>query len=188
MRFTGVHAGSAGEVMDDYPVVRAAETFELFFRREYRSILGLAFVLSGSETAAEELAQDAFVAALRNWCSVSQMDNPGAWVRSVVAKRSVSRFRRLTAETKALLRFTAGGPPQLDGAIDERLDLWKEVRLLPRRQRQVIALTYLHDLPREGVAAVLGCSEETVKTHLERARRTLASRLGRSEGGDGAYR
>ncbi len=157
-------------------MVRASEAFEAFFRREYRQVLGLAVVLCGSRATAEELAQDAFLAALRSWERVGGLDNPGAWVRRVVANRSVSAVRRRAAEARALLRL--GRPvaaPELDA--EASLDVWREVRRLPKRQAQAIALTYLHDLSRREVAEVLGCSEETVKTHLERGRRTLADRL-----------
>ncbi len=163
--------------MDETPLLRAAEDFEAFFRREYRPVLGLAAVLAGSRTAAEELAQDAFIAALRDWPRIARLDNPGAWVRRVVANRSVSAFRRRLAEAKALLRW--GRPAAAVEAVDAeaKIDVWREVRRLPARQAQAVALTYLHDLSRREVAEVLGCSEETVKTHLERARRTLATRL-----------
>jgi len=156
----------------DEPVL---ETFEGFYRRERRAIVGLAFVLSGSGAVAEELAQDAFLAALRDWERVGRLEEPSAWIRRVVANRSVSRFRRLALEARHARR---GPAPQWWASADVGdLDLWREVRRLPKRQAQVIALHYLHDLPRQEVAAILGCSEETVKTHLERARRTLATRL-----------
>ena len=67
--------------------------------------------------------------------------------------------------------------------LDDGLDVWNEVRRLPRRQAQVVALTYLDDLSRSAVAEILDCGEETVETHLERARRTLASRLEAPKGG-----
>ena len=78
----------------------------------------------------------------------------------------------------AVLRLGAGEQehPGLD--IEAGLDLWQEVRRLPRRQAQAIALVYLNGLARRDVAEVLGCSEETVKTHLDRARKTLSERLG----------
>ena len=152
--------------------------FEAFYRREYRSVLGLAVVLSGSRSAGEEIAQDAFTVTYREWGRVGGLDNPGAWVRKVVANRSVSTFRRSMAEAKALLRV--GRPDPAVPAV-EGLEVWDEVRKLPRRQAQVVALTYLNDLPRRAVAEILGCSEETVKTHLERAKRTRAGTLGQED-------
>jgi RNA polymerase sigma-70 factor (ECF subfamily) len=163
--------------VDEIPMIRTTESFEMFFRREYRAVLGLAVVLSGNRSAAEELAQDAFLAALRDWDRVGRFDNPGAWVRRVVATRSVSAFRRRAAETRALLRLNSHRQIEFGIEVGESLDVWKQVRRLPRRQAQVVALTYLHDLSRREVAEILQCSEETVKTHLGRARSTLAQRL-----------
>ena len=181
-----VAISNVGELIwvDDLPVVRAAESFEVFFRREYRAVLGLAVVLSGSVSVAQEITQDAFLATFREWDRVREFENPEAWVRRIVANRSVSRFRRGVVEARALLRLRPTRSEESDFQVDASVDLWREVRRLPRRQAQTIALTYLHDLARQDVAEILGCSEETVKTHLERARRTLADRL-TSHGGDG---
>ncbi len=163
--------------MDDIPVVRGVESFEGFFRREYRAVLGLAIALSGNRTAAEELTQEAFLATFRQWDRVGLLDNPGAWVRKIVANRSVSAFRRRAAEARALLRLNSDMRRVEQREVEDGADVWREVRRLPRRQAQVIALTYLHDLPRREVAEILGCSDETVKTHLDRARSTLAKRF-----------
>jgi RNA polymerase sigma-70 factor (ECF subfamily) len=54
-------------------------------------------------------------------------------------------------------------------------------RRLPARQAQAIALTYVDDLPVERIAAVLGCSVNTVKTHLKRGRAALAASFDQSE-------
>jgi RNA polymerase sigma-70 factor (sigma-E family) len=164
--------------VNDLPLVRASESFETFYRRQYRQVLGLAIVLSGDQAVAEELAQEAFVATLRNWHRVCQMDNPGAWVRTVVTNSSVSWLRRARSRARALLRLasTPTSYPGLD--IEARLDLWREVRRLPHRQAQAVALVYLDGMSRREVAEVLGCSDETVKTHLSRAKQTLAKRLG----------
>lgn len=169
--------------MVDVPIIRGVEDFERFFRSEYRAVLGLAIVLSGSRSAGEELTQDAFLVTFREWERVGRLDNPGAWVRRIVANQSVSKFRRVTAETRALLRLNSQTRRVGHMELDDGLDVWREVRKLPRRQAQVVALTYLDDFPRREVAEILDCGEETVKTHLERARRTLARRLAPPEDG-----
>ena len=165
--------------MPDVPKVprRAPEEFESFYRREYRSVVGLAHVLSGSRSGAEELAQDAFAAAYRDWSRVGGFEKPGAWVRRVVANRSVSRFRKLTAEAKALAHI--GVQTQVPEFSADTVDVWKAVRSLPRRQAQAVALHHLLDLPVADVAATLECSIETARTHLKRGRATLAEWIGR---------
>lgn len=54
---------------------------------------------------------------------------------------------------------------------------WQAVRRLPPRQAQVVALFYFADYSVRDIAAVLGCSEGAVKTHLSRARAAVARHL-----------
>lgn len=132
--------------------------------------------VNGSRSAAEELAQDAFLAAHRRWAAISQYDDPAAWVRRVCANRSTSLVRRRTSEARALARF-AGRRVLPDELPPDAAAFWAQVRRLPRRQAQVVALHYLDDLSVADVAAVLGCAEGTVKAHLHRARKVLSAAL-----------
>lgn len=159
-----------------------AGSFEAFFRREYRPVLGLAIVLCHDRWIAEDLTQEAFAAANSQWFDVGGLDRPEAWVRRVVANKSVSRWRRQVAEVSALRRVSDRGTPSPDPQLSaETVELWAVVRSLPKRQCQVLALTYLDGLSTSEVGEVLGCSPATVKTHLQRGRAALARRLGVKE-------
>ncbi|MEE9206382.1 MAG: sigma-70 family RNA polymerase sigma factor [Acidimicrobiia bacterium] len=163
----------------EVPVVGGREPFERFYLREYRRVLGLAHVLTGSPSLAEELTQEAFLAAFRVW---DRIDNPDGWVRSVVSNHARSWFRRRYAEVRA---FTRLGPRREAGATEMPADtahFWEEVRRLPRRQAQTVALVYLEDLSIQDAAQILGCKESTARVHLARGRRSLASVLGVQEG------
>jgi RNA polymerase sigma-70 factor (ECF subfamily) len=166
-------------------VIRVAEPFERFYEREFRSVVGLAYALSGSRGASEDLAQEAFIAAHRNWDKVGAYEKPEAWVRRVVSNLSVSRFRKRTTEMKALIRF--GGLRNetsiLPALPAEAEEFWATVRKLPKRQAQVIALHYLDDLRITEIAEILECSPNTVKVHLHKGRKKLADRLGVETGG-----
>jgi RNA polymerase sigma-70 factor, ECF subfamily len=161
---------------------RSAETFEDLYARDFAAVVGLAYALSGSRNGAEDLAQDAFLAAHRSWDRVGAYDDPGAWVRRVVANLSVSTFRRGLAEAKALARAAIGSAWVLPDLSENDAEIWSAVRTLPRRQRQVIALRYLEDMPVARIARVLGTGEGTVKKHLHDGRATLARRLGLEDG------
>lgn len=156
------------------------EDFEPFYARERVAVIGLAYVLSGSRFGAEDLAQEAFVAAFRHWDKVAGYDDPGAWVRRVLVNRVTSRFRRHRSEAKALIRLQGSDftiPP-----IDPEAEaLWSEVRRLPNRQAQTIALRYLDGRDTGDIALILECSENTVRTHLRRGQETLAKRLADKE-------
>ena len=152
-------------------------SFEAFFAAEYRRVVGLAFVLCGRRGLAEELAQDAFVKAYQHWKDVSAYDDPGAWVRRVVANLATSSFRRGFREARALTRLAARRPPPTEITLEDP-DFWSAVRRLPKRQAQCVALHYLEDRSTAEVAEVLGISEATVRVHLHRGRIELATTLG----------
>jgi RNA polymerase sigma-70 factor (ECF subfamily) len=147
--------------------------FDSFYRRNYQSVAAIAYALSGDRAAAEELAQDAFLAAFLKWDRVVTMERPDSWVKRVVANKAASRLRRIETELRALARLRPRQNPQ--GIPDDVVIAWDMVRRLPRRQAQAIALRYIGDLPVEEIALAIGCAPETVRTHLRRARKRLAT-------------
>jgi len=179
-------ADGEGEYVPLAPVVRAVEPFDRFYAREFRSVVGLAYALSGSQSGAEDLAQEAFIAAHKKWDQIGAYDKPEAWVRRVVSNMSVSRFRRRANEVKAMtklagLRSDDAGVDELPAEADH---FWAQVRRLPKRQAQAVALHYLEDLPIADIADILDGSPNTVKVHLHKGRRALATRLKVELGGE----
>lgn len=159
--------------------LRVPETFEAFYEREYPRIVALAFTLSGSRSGAEDLAQEAFLAAHRRWSEIASFDRPDAWVRRVVANRAASLVRRRMAELRALARL--GRQPVVAELPPSSEEFWAEVRALPRRQAQVLALHYLEDLPVAEIGRILGLATGTVTAHLHAGRNALARRLQEEE-------
>jgi RNA polymerase sigma-70 factor, ECF subfamily len=161
------------------PAVEASSeslSFDDFYRREHRHVLGLAFVLTGNQWVAEDTAQEAFTAAFRRWRSIVAYDSPGAWVRRVTCNRAASVLRRRGREAKALMRLA--GRTQAYIELDESDEaFWQAVRRLPPRQAQAVALYYMEDYSVREISEVLDCSEGTVKTHLSRAREAVARQL-----------
>jgi RNA polymerase sigma-70 factor (ECF subfamily) len=152
------------------------EAFDTFYVRELPRLVALARALTGSSAAAEDVAQDAMIAAYRRWDEVSGLDLPAAWVRRVCVNRATSHLRRRSSEARAMLRLSSarGRDSELD-PIDA--DFWAAVRRLPRRQAQSIALHYLYDMSVTDIALTLGCSSSSVKAHLVRGRTALARAL-----------
>lgn len=159
-------------------VVRGRTPFEGFYRHEYRPVLALAHVLSGSPHLAEEVTQEVFMAAYRRW---DDIDNPEGWVRTAVSNKVHSWRRRRYAEARALGRL-GSRPPTVDEMPVETAHFWAEVRRLPARQAQALALFYLEDRSITDTAGILGCSESTAREHLMRGRKALARRLSVEEG------
>jgi|Tabmets5t2r1_1033131.scaffolds.fasta_scaffold03092_3 RNA polymerase sigma-70 factor, ECF subfamily len=174
----GRGAASAGDLSTG-TFAGQAQRFEDVYLREFASVFALAYAMLGSRWAAEDIAQDAFVVAHRQWGRVGGYEDPGAWVRRVAANLAVSGVRRRLAEARALVRLTAHQRQQPYADLpSEDGDFWRAVRRLPRRQAQVVALLALGELTTAEVASTLGCSQRTVQVHLQKARATLAERLG----------
>ena len=153
-------------------------SFDDFFRRDYRSVVALVQSLTRSRAVAEDVTQEAFAEAHNRWGRVHDLDRPDMWVRRVALNKAISGARRRNAEQRALERLkrydvalvvAVGDPPD-----DE---LWSRVRALPRRQAQLCALVYGDDKSIDDAAATLGLTASTARTHLQRARITLADVL-----------
>ena len=158
-------------------VVPLTGPFESFYLQEYRRVVKLAYALSGSPMAAEDIAQEAFLAAYRDWHRVGGYEQRAAWVRQVAANLAMSSLRRRFAEVRALARLAGRREVRVDAMPADTADFWWAVRALPKRQAQAVALHYLEDLSVQQIAEVLDCAEGTVKAHLAKGRRTLARRL-----------
>ena len=80
----------------EIPAVTSID-FDTFYAQTARRMLSVAYSLTGSWGDAEDLVQEAFVAAHRRWGAVGSFDDPAAWVRRVVTNRAVARLRAVAA-------------------------------------------------------------------------------------------
>jgi RNA polymerase sigma-70 factor (sigma-E family) len=130
------------------------------------ALLRFGYVLTGSPQEAEDLVQDALAKSLRRWRRV-RADNPVAYTRRVMINTHVTRWRRWGA------RVRLGDVPEAadDGGLRRGED-WDALRRalahLPPRQRAVLVLRYLEDLPDTTIAALLGCTAGTVRSQAAR--------------------
>ncbi len=154
--------------------MKADAEFERFYETEARAVFSAVFLLCRDRDRAEDATQEAFARAFARWNRLGSQPWAAGWVTTTalnVARRGLRR-RRPAPETPQ------GGNPT------DSIDLWASVRTLPPRQQQVVVLHYRLDLPVKKIAAILGCREGTVRTHLARARDVLRRGLeGGSDGG-----
>lgn len=175
-----IQFASSRRTSDRGAALREGLDFDSFFVAEYSRLLRLAWALTGRLDIAEEHVQEAFLSAHRQWHRVALLDQPGGWIRRVLTNRCVSAARRRATETRLLARLRSRAPRQVE-LTEPAEELWAQVRRLPKRQAQVIALIYVGDLATAEVAAALQCSEATVRTHHRRARVALAAAMGISD-------
>jgi len=170
--------GQATGPADVEVTIQPVETFDAFYRRQFAGLVALARALVGPNAVAEDLAQEAMMVAYRRWDEVSTYAQPEAWVRRVCSNLATSAFRRRQAELRALVRLGSRRSEPIEIAATSEA-FWAQVRRLPKRQAEVVALRYVLDLEITEVAATLGIADGTVKAHLSRARETSAARLER---------
>ena len=129
-----------------------------------------AFRLVGCRPDAEDVAIEAVARAQARWGEVHAYGE--AWVVRVATNLALDQLRRGAAPT--------GTSPSraTELAADQRVDLVRALRQLPRRQREVVLLRYIGDRSERDVAAVLGISAGSVKQHASRGLAALRTSLG----------
>lgn len=147
-------------------------SFEGFYRSHYRPLVRVLIPVVLDVHAAEELAQEAFLRAYRNWASVSGYDDPRGWLYRVAMRLAISRWRRLRSAAAALARY--GPPSPVDGADEVALSVIAALRQLPIAQRQALVMHHMLGIPVAQIAAELGVPVGTVKARLSRGRSVLA--------------
>ena len=166
----------------------AHRAIDAIFRIESaRLIAGLARIVRDVGLA-EELAQDALVAALEQWPEAGVPDNPGAWLMATGKHRAIDLLRRRTLlerkeeelgrETEARAGMAA---PDLDRALDDEIsdDLLRLMftachPVLPTEARVALTLRLVGGLTTEEIARAYLVPEPTVAQRIVRAKRALA--------------
>ena len=178
-----LNAGN-GHVSDVPAELRASDReqsdlikFDEVVSAEWSALVALALGLTGSLAAAEDLTQDAMLRLYRRWSQISGYERPGAWLRRVVINLATSRARRLTVEAKALARLGRQRQAEEPALSSDADGFWATIRMLPRRQAQVLALHYGDDRSVPEIAEILRCAEGTVRFHLHDGRQALRDRL-----------
>lgn len=133
-------------------------------------LVGLLTVLVGDRAAAEDLAQEAFLRTYRAWPRLRDHERAVGYLRTTAMNLARSGFRR------RLVAIKHGARPALDDlAIDDQVVLRDEHRAvidalgeLPVRQRECLVLRFYGEQSEREIAATLGISPNSVKTHTRR--------------------
>ena len=171
----------------------AEELVVRLFQQEGRSLVRLARLFVDDRDAAEDLVQEAFLRLARSAHRITDIDRAPAYLRSIVLNLARDHNRRglvslrhhSTSIGSTSIGSTSTGPTAIGqrdaregSAIPSAPDLLVQsedhrlvieaVRSLPVRQRDCITLRYFEELGIDAIAATLGLSPNSVKTHLQR--------------------
>ncbi|MFF1399568.1 RNA polymerase sigma factor [Streptomyces sp. NPDC058287] len=165
----------------------AAHAIETVFRLEAPRIIAGVTRIVRDVGIAEELAQDALVAALEQWPDEGIPDNPGAWLMATAKHRAIDLVRRKERYARKLAevgRDLENAPPHLDEPADPdgidddllRLVFTACHPVLSAEARVALTLRLLGGLTTAEIARAVLAPEATVAQRIVRAKRTLATK------------
>ncbi len=161
------------------------EAIETVWRIESARLIGGLARMTRDLTLAEDLAQDALLAALERWPASGIPNNPGAWLMATAKNRAIDQLRRrqmLDRKHEALERDAAGSrTPDVETALDEDVgdDLLRLVLVachpvLSTEARVALTLRLIGGLTTAEIARAFLVTEPTIAQRIVRAKRTLA--------------
>ena len=159
----------------------SAADLEALFREHWPRAYRAAYLVVHDAAAAEDVAQEAFLAALRALDRFDRRRPFGPWLHRIVVNRAIdwARARGLRAEV--------GDAPLADVAAREQLEqgfsqpVAEALLALPPEQRAVIVLRHLLDYTPGEIAELLELPRGTVNSRLRRGLDDLAARLREEE-------
>jgi len=144
-----------------------------FCREEWPRLVGSMSLFLSRRDLAEDIAQETLVRVCGRWRQVRGVASPSAWAHRVAFNLAKSHGRR----EATWLRLRSRAVPRVLGLVEhddaEAVSVRAAVAALPQAQRRAVILRYFADLSIRDVATVMGCPENTVKTHTRRALEAL---------------
>jgi RNA polymerase sigma-70 factor (sigma-E family) len=152
------------------------EQFDEFAQVAWPRLYRSAYLLVGDHASAEDLVQTALAKTFGSWGRVRTLEAAPAYARQVLFNTAMSWFRKASWNREKPTEVL----PDLGQESDPttRSVLLDAVAALPPRQRAVVVLRYYEDLDVRRTAALLGCSEGTVKSQTSFALDKLRTILG----------
>ncbi len=150
------------------------DDFAELYTAQFHSLTIQLYAYTGDFAMAQDMVQEAFARAVPKWSTLRTYDDPTAWVRKVAFNLATSRWRRARTATAFARRQRE---EHAEGPTPDRVALHDALGRLPERQRRIVIMHYLADLPVAEIAHSEGVPEGTVKSWLSKARTALAVHL-----------
>lgn len=146
----------------DPPIPKPTDFLENAMERYGKATYNFAYRLTGNEADARDLTQEAFIHAYRARLAFESKTPVLSWLYRIVTLLHRNQLRKQKG------RFQDGCGPSAPGG-----PLAKALSQLPSDQRQAIVLADIEDYSYQDIADIMGCSTETVRSLVRRARALL---------------
>lgn len=151
------------------------EAFRQIVRFYHKKLLPITISLVRSESEARDIMQEVFLKLWLNRSELAQVENPGGWLRVVIAHTTSNHIR-------SQLRYELRNKKMIDSSADETDNLLEQLDAsfaqslineaiirLPAKRKQVFLLSRREGLSRQEIARKLDISENTVRNQLSEA-------------------
>jgi RNA polymerase sigma factor (sigma-70 family) len=155
---------------------RDAEAFGALVTRHQQLVFGVALARCGDPALAEDVAQEAFVAAWRDLDRLRDADQVGSWVAGIARNLAASAARTRARRERVVVEPRGEIPPTPEDEALQREDrelLGRALAEIPDVHREVLVLFYLQGESIAKIARALAISEDAVKQRLSRGRGAL---------------
>ena len=183
------------EVEDAQLVTRClggdTDAYGVLVQRYQGAVYATAFYYVGRYGAAEDVAQEAFMAAYRSLPKLKNANSFASWLKQVTCRTAANWLRRndkrLQAETPLPYRRTVSiedlreGPQGQMDRKERYAQVQRAIESLPERYRLPVVLRYLQELSYEEISQFTGDSIEEIRGILQRAGRQLRDYLSDSD-------
>jgi RNA polymerase sigma-70 factor (ECF subfamily) len=159
---------------DRHALIDPSAAIDRAFREHAGGVTARLTRLMGDLDLAEELVQDAIVAALEHWRREGIPDAPAAWLLTVARRKGIDRLRREQRYQRKLALLEEAGPP-MTSDTDERLDLIFTCchPALPRDAQIALTLRSVVGLTTGEIARAFLVPESTLAQRIVRAKRKI---------------
>jgi RNA polymerase sigma-70 factor (sigma-E family) len=171
---------AAGAAAAGVPGQAADEAVTAAYQTHYDVLVRTAAMLVGDVATAEDVVQESFIAMHRAWWRLRDTSRTLPYLRRAVINKSRSVLRHRAVAARHVRARTLELPSAEESALAgvQRSSVLAAVSELPSRQREVVLLRYYGDLSEAEIAATLGISRGSVKSHTARAKGSLRAVLG----------
>lgn len=152
--------------------------FGQFWRQTCGKVRAYMFCASSSASDADDLAQECYLRAFRNWNRFDGRGSRQAWLFAIARNTQADWFRKRGRDAHVLERSVEEQASETSAPdLDDTEALWQAVDRLRDEHREIVHLRFAADLSYDQIAQVLGVPVGTIRSRLHRALKAIREQM-----------